>query len=192
MDETRLIDAARRGDVQAFNRLVLAHQDRAYSFAVRVLGDPDAAADATQKAFIAAYNAINRYREGNFRAWLLRIVHNQCYDVLRRQQRHPEPSIDAITEENESPGFLIDPEASPEEQLEQTEMAAAIEHCLQALPDGQREAVVLCDVEGYDYVEIAQILAVSLGTVKSRLNRARGKLQECLRGWQELLPGRYR
>lgn len=192
LDEQKFIDAAKGGDVQAFNRLVLHHQDVAYNVAYRILGDPAAAADATQDAFVSAYKAINRYKTGNFKAWLLRIVNNKCLDALRKQKRHPEPSIDEITEENESPSFLRDVSDLPEDEAERSELMGAIQACLQGLPDPQRSAVVLCDVEGYDYAEIAEILNVSLGTVKSRLNRARRKLQDCLRGSMELLPDRYR
>jgi RNA polymerase sigma-70 factor (ECF subfamily) len=193
MDESRLIIASQHGDIHAWNQLVIAHQDGVYSFALRILaGDGDSAADATQKAFIAAWNAIGRYRDGNLRAWLMRIVHNQCYDLLRQQQRHPQTSLDSLTEAYESPAFLTDPGDGPEETLEQGEMWHAIEQCLNRLPDGQRAAVILCDVEGYDYQEIAAILEISLGTVKSRLNRARTRLQECLHSFGELLPDRYR
>ena len=192
MDERHLIDAAKRGDVRAFNTLVLHYQQPAYNFALRIMGDPAAAADATQDAFIAAYGALNQYTHGNFKGWLFRIVNNKCYDVLRRGKRHPEPSIDEITEENESPSFLSDVSNNPETLAEQGDLVNQIERCLQGLPEEQRATVLLCDVEGYDYSEIASILAISLGTVKSRLNRARGKLQDCLRDYMELLPSRYR
>lgn len=192
MDEPILIQRAQRGDVQAFNTLVLHHQSAVYNFAYRLLGDPATAADATQEAFIAAYQALNRFRDGSFRAWLVHITRNKCYDALRREQRHPEPSLDEMTEERESPAFMASDEATPEEQQEQSELMAAIEACLAELPLEQRETVVLRDIEEYDYAEIAQILSVSLGTVKSRLSRARGKLQTCLQGVLELLPDRYR
>lgn len=192
MDEVGLIADAQRGDVQAFNTLVLHYQDAVYGYALRMMGDPAAADDAAQKAFISAYKAIRRYRQGNFKGWLFRIVNNKCLDLIRKQKRHPEPSIDAITEEIESPAFLEDDSQTPEERIAESETMAAIQHCLNDLPEGQRSAVVLCDVEGYEYAEIAEILNVSLGTVKSRLNRARRKLQGCLLEFRELLPGKYR
>ncbi len=192
MDEFGLIEDARKGDVQAFNTLVLHYQEAAYNFALRIMGDPAAAADATQQAFISAYKALNRYKQGNFKAWLFRIVNNKCYDELRKQKRRPEPSIDELTEENDSPGFLKDEGESPEQQMEQEEMLGAIQKCLMGLPEAQRSAVVLYDVEGHDYNEIADILKISLGTVKSRLNRGRRKLQDCLRTMRELLPSKYR
>lgn len=192
MDERHLIEMAKTGDVRAFNTLVLHYQQPAYNFALRIMGDPAAAADATQDAFIAAYNALRQYTHGNFKGWLFRIVNNKCYDALRRGKRHPEPSIDEITEENESPGFLSDESNNPEDLTERSDLIEQIEQCLQGLPEDQRTTVLLYDVEGYDYNEIASILSISLGTVKSRINRARGKLQLCLRDYMELLPSKYR
>lgn len=192
MDEEALIEAAKQGDVTAYNRLVLAHQDLVYNVVYRIMGEPQSAEDATQEAFISAYNALNRFRGGNFKAWLLRIAKNACYDELRRRKRRPQSSLDAITAEHESFTFLRTPELGPEGQQQQLEMMRAIEDCLQGLPDDQRVTAVLCDVEGYDYNAIAEITDVSLGTVKSRMNRARHKLRDCLRGFGELLPLSYR
>ncbi len=192
MDEVALIADAKNGDVQAYNRLVIHYQELAYNIARRIMGDPQAAEDITQESFIAAYKALNRFRGGSFKSWLLRIVTNRCYDELRRHKRRPQASIDELTEENESAPFLRSPGDTPEQYQQRAELAEAIEHCLQALPDDQRIAAVMCDVEGYDYNEIAGILSVSLGTVKSRISRARSKLRECLQKVQELLPMQYR
>lgn len=192
MNEEALIQDAQNGDVQAYNRLVLHYQERVYNVAYRIMGEPQSAEDATQEAFISAYNALNRFRGGNFKAWLMRIATNSCYDELRRRKRRPQSSLDKMTEENESFSFLRSPNAGPESQRQQVEMMQAIEHCLQNLPEDQRITAVMCDVEGYDYNEIAEITAVSLGTVKSRMNRARKKLRDCLRGFGELLPVTYR
>lgn len=192
LDEDKFIALAQGGDVQAFNRLVLAHQDAVYNLALRMMGDPAAAGDATQEAFVAAYGAIKRFKAGNFKGWLLRIANNKCLDAIRKQNRHPEPSIDAITEEVESPSFLTDSAATPEQSAQTTDLHKAIQECMLSLPDGMRSALILCDIEGYEYEEISTILSVSLGTVKSRMNRARRKMQDCLRGFEELLPSRYR
>ncbi|MCA9969876.1 MAG: sigma-70 family RNA polymerase sigma factor [Anaerolineales bacterium] len=192
MDEAALIAQAQRGDVPAYNRLVLHYQELAYNVAHRIMGEPQSAEDVTQESFVAAYQALNRFRGGSFKSWLLRIVTNRCYDELRRHKRRPQSSLDELTEDNESFAFLRSPDAGPEAQRQQVELAQAIEQCLQALPDEQRIAAVLCDVEGYDYNEIAGILSVSLGTVKSRISRARGKLRDCLQQFQELLPRAYR
>jgi RNA polymerase sigma-70 factor (ECF subfamily) len=193
MDEPKLIEQAKRGDVSAYNTLVLHHQNAVYNVAYRIMGEPDTAADATQEAFISAYQSLRQFQGGSFKAWLMRIATNACYDELRRRKRRPLTSLDEVTEENESSTLLISQNsAGPEEQRQRAELVEAIERCLQDLPDDQRIAAILCDVEGYDYNEIAEITSASLGTVKSRLSRARAKLRDCLQGMRELLPAEYR
>lgn len=192
MDEQGLIQEAQQGDINAYNRLVLHYQGLVYNVAYRIMGEPQAAEDATQEAFISAYKALNRFRGGSFKSWLMRIATNACYDELRRRKRRPQSSLDQLTEDNESSRFLHSPGVSPEGQQQQMEMMQAIETCLESLPDDQRVTAVLGDVEGYDYKEIADITKVSLGTVKSRMSRARAKLRDCLQGYKELLPSRYR
>lgn len=195
MDEISLIQAAQKGELDAFNRLVLAYQDIVFNQALRMLNDDDAAADAAQDAFISAYRHIRDYRGGSFRAWLLRIVTNACYDVLRRNQRRPTVSLEPLDdagEEIESPHWLADTSDLPEEKAEQQELAAAISNCLQGLPDEFRAAVILVDVQGLDYSEAAQSLGKPVGTIKSRLARARLRLRDCLHGFWELLPAEFR
>jgi RNA polymerase sigma-70 factor (ECF subfamily) len=192
MDESALIKQAQKGDIAAFNRLVLHYQEAVYNVAYRIMGQPQAAEDAAQDAFISAYNSLNRFRGGNFKSWLMRIVTNGCYDELRRRKRRPQSSLDEMTEEYESPAFLRSPGDGPESHQQRVELAQAIEDCLGGLPDDQRITAVLCDIEGYDYNEIAEITAVTLGTVKSRISRARTKLRDCLQGVAELLPAAYR
>lgn len=192
MDEIGLIRDAKKGDVTAYNRLVLHYQEIVFNVAYRIMGEPQAAEDVTQEAFISAYKALNRFRGGSFKSWLLRITTNACYDELRRRKRRPQTSLDQMTDANESLSFLRSPGIGPEGQRQRVEMMRAIEDCLQGLPDDQRVTAVLGDVEGYDYKEIAEITRVSLGTVKSRMSRARAKLRECLQGFPELLPAQYR
>lgn len=194
MDEIKLIQDARRGDINAFNVLVESYQRRAYNLAYRLLGEVDAAADATQEAFISAYHHLDQYRGGSFGGWLMRIVTNTCYDERRRRKRRGESSLEAMTAEGElTPRFLIqDHDDNPEQQAQQSALSEAIQACLNALGDDQRIVAILCDVQGYDYAEAAEIAGVALGTVKSRLSRARQSLRECLRGIGELLPGAYR
>jgi RNA polymerase sigma-70 factor (ECF subfamily) len=192
MDEEALIVKAQQGDVQAFNRLVILYQDAVYNVAYRVAGEPDLAADATQEAFISAFHNLGSFKGGSFKAWLMRIVTNACYDEFRRRKRRPLSSLDEISEINESAPVLSSDELGPEAHQQQAELVAAIERCLHDLPDDQRVAAVLCDVEGYDYNEIAEIMSTSLGTVKSRISRARSKLRDCLQGMRELLPIEYR
>ena len=195
MDESALIRDAQSGDLNAFNRLVLAYQDALYNTALRVLGDESQAADATQEAFISAFRAINSFRGGSFKAWLMRTVTNACYDELRRQKRRPtvplEPANDD-DEEIESPRWLADTSMTPEQKFEADELEHAIQHCLEALPADFRAVVVLADLQGLDYTEVAAAARVPLGTVKSRLARARLRLRECLQGFGELLPAAFR
>ncbi len=195
MNESALIHDAQHGDLEAFNRLVLAYQDALYNTALRILGDEERAADATQEAFISAFRAINSYRGGSFKAWLLRTVTNACYDELRRQKRRPttplEPENDD-DEEIESPRWLADGSMSPEEKFEAAELEHAIQHCLEALPTDFRAVVVLADVQGMDYAEVAAAVRSPLGTVKSRIARARLRLRECLQDFWELLPAAFR
>jgi len=192
MDESALIKQAQKGDIAAFNRLVLHYQEMVYNVAYRIMGQPQAAEDATQDAFISAYNSLNQFRGGSFKSWLMRIVTNSCYDELRRRKRRPQSSLDEMTEEYESPAFLRSPNDGPESYQQRVELAQAIEDCLEGLPDDQRVTAVLCDIEGYDYNEIAHITSATLGTVKSRISRARAKLRDCLQGVAELLPVAYR
>jgi RNA polymerase sigma-70 factor (ECF subfamily) len=195
MDEPALIHDAQHGNLEAFNSLVLAYQDALYNTALRILGDEELAADAVQEAFLSAFRALNSYRGGSFRAWLLRTVTNACYDELRRKKRRPTTPLEPETadgDEVESPRWLTDPHASPEERLDQAELEHAIQHCLENLPTDFRTVVVLADIQGLDYSEIAEVVKTPLGTIKSRLARARLRLRECLQGFRELLPAAFR
>lgn len=195
MDETSLIQMAQAGDLDAFNRLVLIYQDALYNQAMRMLNEPDAAEDATQDAFIIAYRKIYTYRGGSYRAWLLRIVTNLCYDELRRRQRRPTTPLEPITQEDEeieSPHWLTDPSESPEESVERFELSNALQDCLSGLPEDFRAIVILVDIQGLDYTEAAESIDSPLGTVKSRLARARTRLRDCLKGYRELIPSSFR
>jgi RNA polymerase sigma-70 factor (ECF subfamily) len=195
MDEPELIRAAQHGDLDAFNRLVLAYQDNVFNTALRILGDEDLASDASQEAFISAFRGLNGYRGGSFRAWLLRTVTNACYDELRRRKRRPSIPLEPVNdddEEIETPRWLADTSMSPEQQVETDELEHAIQHCLEGLPFEFRTVVVLADIQGLDYVEVAAAVRTPLGTVKSRLARARLRLRECLQGFGELLPSAFR
>ena len=195
MDEPALIHDAQRGSLDAFNTLVLHYQDTVFNTALRILGDEDQAADAAQEAFISAFRSITSFRGGSFKAWLMRTVTNACYDELRRKKRRPttplEPELDD-GDEMDSPRWLADPNFTPEQAAEADEVEHAIQHCLEALPAEFRAVVVLADIQGMDYTEVAASVRVPLGTIKSRLARARLRLRECLRGFAELLPASYR
>ena len=195
MDESALIKEAQRGGLDAFNTLVLNYQDSVFNTALRILGDEDLAADAAQEAFLSAFRAINSYRGGSFKAWLMRTVTNACYDELRRRKRRPTTPLEPDTsdgDEMDSPRWLADPNLSPEEQVEADELEHAIQHCLDNLPTDFRVVVVMADIQGLDYSEVAAAVRVPLGTIKSRLSRARLRMRECLRGFEELLPAVFR
>ena len=192
-NESALITAALRGNMTAFNSLVLHYQDRIYSLAYRILGESESAADAAQDAFIAAYRRLDSYRGGSFRAWLYRIATNTCYDELRRLKRRPVTAIEDLpgADADDGPPLPADT-ATPEQAAQQAELARAIEHCIADLQTDQRAVLVLSDVEGLSYQEITDITGATLGTVKSRLSRARAAVRNCLGNVQELLPSMYR
>ena len=195
MDETALIHSAQNGDLDSFNTLILHYQDSVFHTALRILGDEDLAQDAAQEAFISAFRSISTFRGGSFKAWLMRTVTNACYDELRRQKRRPTTPLEPETsngEEMDSPKWLADPNMTPAERSEADELEHAVQHCLDALPMEFRTVVVMADIQGMDYSEVATASKVPLGTIKSRLARARLRLRECLRGFEELLPSSYR
>jgi RNA polymerase sigma factor (sigma-70 family) len=193
MDEAGLIAAAQQGKVDAFNELVLSYQQQVYNLAYRIMGDPASAADATQDAFISAYQSIGRFRGGSFKSYLMRIVSNRCYDELRRHRRRPATSFEDLgpADEEINPA-LINGHEGPEEYVERREMAHVIQVGIETLPPDQRITLVLSDVQGMSYQEIAEVMQVPAGTVKSRLARARDKLRDYLQSETELLPTRYR
>ena len=192
MDEADLIARSQKGNVSAFNQLVLAYQELAYNVALRILGEPEAAADATQEAFLSAFRSVAGFRGGSFRAWLLRIVTNACYDDLRARKRRPAESLDEIVvEEEESQPSLSSRFESPEEHALRMDVQAEVQRCLGLLPLEQRTTLVLSDVHGLSYDEIAAVTNSSLGTVKSRLSRGRAAMRDLLRQ-RELLPSTER
>ena len=195
MNESELIATAKKGDLTSFNRLVLEYQDMLYNQAYRLMGDHAVAEDATQDAFIRAFKKLKTYRGGSFRAWMLRIVTNACYDELRRRKRRPTTRLEPLNqddEEIESPKWLADPTESPENAAERGELRKALQNCLNNLPDDFRAVVILVDIQGMDYAETSQAIGKPLGTVKSRLARARVRMRDCLEKYRELLPGSYR
>jgi len=192
-EERRLVEVAQRGDVESFNELVRLFEGRVYTLCYRMLGDAESAADAAQDAFLAAFRNLKSFRGGSFRSWMLRIATNTCYDVLRVRKRRPSVSLDieADDESASSPLQIADTAESPDDFAQRRELAAAIQQGLAVLPDEQRIVLILSDIQGLAYEEIAQITNSNLGTVKSRLSRGRARLREVLKAG-ELLPARYR
>jgi RNA polymerase sigma-70 factor (ECF subfamily) len=183
-DEADLVARAVAGDRSAFARLAEHYQSACYGLALRLLGDADAAFDATQDALIHAYDGMSRYRGGIFRSWILRITANASYDILRRAQRRPTTELpDAEQGDVE----LADARAvNPVVTVERGEAYRHLEAALLRLPDDQRVAVVLCDVYGMDYAEVAALTASPIGTIKSRIHRGRLRLRELLAPHREL------
>jgi RNA polymerase sigma-70 factor (ECF subfamily) len=192
LDETNLIAAAQQGKMDAFIDLVLTYQHQVYNLAYRIMGDPASAADATQDAFIAAYQSLDRFRGGSFKSYVMRIVSNRCYDELRRRKRRPAASFEDVEVDEDANPMLVNGGEGPEVYTERQEMAQVIQAGIETLPPDQRVTLVLSDVQEMDYQGIAEVMEVSLGTVKSRLARARSKLRDYLRANGELLPERYR
>ena len=185
-DEHLILAMARGGDVDAFNRLVAIHQDAVYGFSMSLTRQHAVADDVTQETFISAFRSISRMRGDNVRGWLLRIARNKAYDYFRRQNRRRESSVDA--DDAVFAERLTSNNPSPADVAMNTELREAIEHCVGALSHEHREVVVLIDVQGSSYDDASEVCGVSVGTIKSRLNRARRRVRDCLRGFPDLLP----
>jgi RNA polymerase sigma-70 factor, ECF subfamily len=179
-----LIQSACAGSLEAFNELVLIHQEMAYNHALALLGNPASAEDVTQESFLKAFLALRSFRQGSFRGWLLRIVTNTSYDLLRKSKRHPIQPLFIENEDGEdmdAAAWLVDPNQSVQHAVEQNEVSQAIYKMISELPEGYRSVLLLIDLHELDYVEVAQALQIPLGTVKSRLARARIRVGEKLR-----------
>lgn len=178
--EAATIRAAQRGDREAFDRLVEAHYRSVYNTAYRMLGTSSAAADATQTVFLRVFEALSSFRgDASFSTWLYRITMNVCLDELRRRKHQP-LSLTEDDEDGETVGErdLPDDSAQPARTAEQRELQRLVHAALSRLPEDFRTIVVLYDLRGLSYQEIAEVLDIPLGTVKSRLNRARQALRE--------------
>ncbi|MEO1166566.1 MAG: sigma-70 family RNA polymerase sigma factor [Chloroflexota bacterium] len=188
-----LITSAQAGDVDAFNQVVLHFQDYVFTIAYRIMNDPQSASDMAQDAFLSAYRKLDTFKGGSFKAWIARITTNTCYDELRKRKRRPQDYLEEMPgadmyDEPPIPAAAPD----PEQEAQRADLNQAIQDCIGALNDHQRIVLVMSDVEGYAYQEIADSVNVSLGTVKSRLSRARTSIRRCLQAVQELLPAEFR
>ncbi len=195
LDEPLLIQSARQGDLDAFNVLVDRYQGMLFRIALRILGDEDNAADATQMAWLSAFRNINAFRGDHLRPWLARVAINTCYDEFRRRhRRHEVPllPINAEDDEIDTASWLADPESGVEEKVDAAEFEMMIHECLQSLTPVYRTMLVLVDIEGMSYEEAAIAARVPLGTVRSRLARARRALRQRLPITTDLWPARQR
>jgi RNA polymerase sigma-70 factor (ECF subfamily) len=174
--------AAQNNDLEAFNRLVEKLQDSVYGLAYYILSNSADAEDATQAAFLSAFLHIRSYRGGSFKAWIMRIVTNLCYDKLRKQKRNNDLSIDDEQVFGESMyDRMPDPYTpAPEEEVQQADMIDALRGCLERLPEDYRTVTLLVDIDGMNYMEASEVISRPVGTVKSRVARARMYLRNCM------------
>lgn len=200
MDEFGLINAARKGDLEAFNELVLAYQDVVFRQARYWINDDEMAADITQDTFIKAYQSLMHFNGGSFRAWLLRTATHAAIDELRRRQRRPTFSIDAEDDngmDQEVASWMADPDPLPEEIAERKQLQQTVQSFLELMKPVYRAAVVLVDLQGLDYSEASEVLDIPVGTLKSRLARGRMILRELIEDarlnaqpvWQDIESG---
>lgn len=184
--EEELIRQSKDGDLDSFNQLVENYQGRIYNTTLRMLGIPQDAEDATQETFISAWKAIRNFRGGNFVVWLSRIASNTCTDILRNRQKYRVVSFDDIFSEYNT---LTSPTESPEDYALREELSQLIGKNLLLLSEEQRLVVILADLQGLSYEEIAQVTKCPTGTVKSRLNRGRANLHDLLLKHREFYLG---
>jgi RNA polymerase sigma-70 factor, ECF subfamily len=182
-----LIERARTGDLGAFNDLVELYQDQLFALVARMVPDRDQASDAVQEAFFSAYRNLAGFRGGSVKSWLNRICVNAAMDAQRARRRRPVQPYPELEDESWQPP--AGEEADPERQVVTAERSRALADALARITDDQRDAIVLFDVQGYDYAEIAEMTGVSLGTVKSRIHRGRLALRGLLEDRMELFRG---
>ena len=190
LDESKLINRAIQGNLDAFNKLVLIYQSVVYNTALRIMNDSEVADDLAQTAFISAWQHMDSFKGSSFKPWILRITINACYDELRRLRRHPSTPLEPVSaednEENEDAIWLIDPLEQPNVQSEKKETMEVVAECLQSLPEDYRVVMLLVDVQELNYQDAADIVNKPLGTIKSRLLRARLRMRACLKSKGEL------
>ena len=182
-----LLQRAREGDLDAFNDLVVAYQDFLFALVVRMVPDRDQASDAVQEAFFSAYRNMDGFRGGSVRSWLSRITINAAMDAQRLKKRRPADPYPELEDDTWQPP--ADASADPVTTSLTAERHRALNAAMARITDDQRTAIVLYDVEGYDYAEIAGLTGVSIGTVKSRIHRGRLALRGLLADRMDLFRG---
>lgn len=194
-DEATLIAKSQQGDVEAFGELVSIYEKQVYTVAYRFMGNPEDASDLTQEAFVRAFRAISRFRgEASFKTWIYHIVANVCRDELRKRKKQAVVSLDApiVTDDGYITREQEDWSLAPERVYESIELQETIQQLLNQLIPEYRQVLVLREIQGFTYEEIANILECSLGTVKSRINRARKALRDLIAAHKELFQGSSR
>ncbi len=183
IEEAKLIKESQQGSIKSFEQLILRYQDQAYRTAYGMLGNPEDAKDATQESFIKIYKSLKNFKfQSNFSTWMYRIVHNTCLDIIRKQKRRKEIPMETKNNLNNN-GYEIplkDLSDGPEALLEYEFVKKEIKKCIVELPAEYQGVIILRDIENLSYEEIAKVLNISEGTVKSRLNRGRKQLRQRL------------
>ncbi|HET9847914.1 MAG TPA: sigma-70 family RNA polymerase sigma factor [Candidatus Dormibacteraeota bacterium] len=185
MDDRDLVGLARRGDREAFGQLIVQYQVPLYNMALRMVGAPDDAADIAQEAFLRAWEKIRTLRDAPFKSWLFQIAANLCYDHFRRGRRYGMMPDDDQGAKIVSLGIAT---PDPQERAEANERNRLVRDSIAGLDHDMRMAIILRDVNGMSYEEMAAVLRVPLGTVKSRIARARSAVQERLQQHPDLFP----
>ena len=185
MDDRELVGRARQGDREAFSQLIMQYQVPLYNMALRMVGGPDDAADIVQDAFLRAWEKIRTLRDAPFKSWLFQIAANLCYDHFRRGRRYGTMPDDDHSGKVVGLGIAT---PDPQERAEANERNRLVRESIAQLDHDMRVAIILRDINGMSYDEIATVLRVPLGTVKSRIARARAQVQECLQRHPELFP----
>lgn len=184
VDEQKLLQRAGKGDAQAFNALMSQQEGRMYAVALRMCGNHEDAQDCMQEAMLRIFRAISSFKgQSTFSTWVYRITMNTCLDELRRAKRRKATSLDERLEAGWSP---VDTGDSPERHALRSEQRRAIDRAIRLLPEDMRSAIVLRDIQGMSYEEIAEILSANVGTIKSRISRGRSRLREILSEQAEL------
>ncbi len=182
MDEKAIIEKVLAGDSNAFGELVEAYQDKVYNLALRMCGNADDAFDLSQEAFFRAWRGLSGFQfESAFSTWLFRLTSNVCLDWLRAKKRRPTVSLTTLDDEGEETQLDVpDPGKSPEELLLAAEDRSALTKALNELPVEYRQILTLRAIDDLSYTEIAEVLHLREGTVKSRISRARLALRKKL------------
>ena len=182
--QAQIITACQRGDPHAYEQLIRCYQTQVYSLAMRMLSNPEDAADVTQETFIRVFRTIDKFRgDASFSTWIYRVTSNLCLDWLRRRKRQALSSDTPVSWEHETvPREMADNSPNPEDLVTTAELRQEIQSALSQLESYHRLAVILRDVQGLSYEEVAGILNLPLGTVKSRINRGRRQLRKILQG----------
>jgi RNA polymerase sigma-70 factor (ECF subfamily) len=189
LEDNVLITRAQEGDRSAFNTLIRKHEARAYQYAYRLTRNQEEASDVVAEAFVRVHNALHNFKgQSAFSTWLYRILTNCYLDIRKKEKARPATSLETVlhTSEGDVERQFEDPSRTPQEEAERTERESRVEDAVALLPDYQRAMIVMYHVEMLSYEEIAAALDLPIGTVKSRLNRARLSLRELLARDEEL------